>query len=321
MKQFTVPPKYDQKRIDTFLFEMLQDVNASVIFKAFRKRSVRVNEGRVKESFILSAGDKVEAYIPDPYLDNGTNGQITKKQPAIVYEDDYILVVSKPQGMPVRQDRNNEEAVLDQWVQDFLRNRDGRIYDNGYPALCHRIDRNTGGLVLFARDPETLDIMEDKFRNHEIKKTYLCLVNGVPEKSLQELTGYLRKDSKKNRVFIYDNPVRGSERIVTRCRTIKKFRNRFALLEVELVTGKTHQIRAHLAYIGHPIVGDGKYGINEINKSLHLKWQALWAVRMAFDFNSPAGHLEYLKGKTVELHDIPWESGISALGQGNGQTV
>lgn len=308
MREFTVTPKYDQKRVDAFLFDMLPDTNASVVFKAFRKRSIKVNEKRVKESCLLSAGDKVQAYIPDDYLD----GISREPQPDIVYEDDYLLVVSKPQGMPVHQDRNEEGLTLDRYIQDFVRQRDATSYDSGFPALCHRLDRNTGGLLILAKDAKTLALMEEKFQRHEIRKTYLCLVCGVPQKKSRELSAYLWKDRKKSRVLIYDYPAKGAERIVTRYKCIKAL-GEFALLEVELVTGKTHQIRAHLAHIGHPLAGDGKYGVNSVNRALKLKWQALWAVRLVFDFDSPSGHLAYLKGKTVTLPEIPWEDGLKSI--------
>lgn len=314
MRQFTVSPPYNQTRTDRFLFDMLPNINASIIFKAFRKRSIKVNDKRVKEFFLLTTGDKVEVYIPDEYLNEPACPDSSEDLPHILYEDDNILIITKPQGIPVHQDKNIEAIVLDRWVQKFIRKRDsGNSFEDAFPALCHRIDRNTGGLVVFAKDCETLAIMEDKFRKHEVRKTYRCLVYGVPEKPSQELTGYLKKDHVKSRVFIYDDPIKGSEHIITRYRTLKTI-DQFSLLEVELITGKTHQIRAHLAYNGYPLLGDGKYGINSVNRKLKLKWQALWAIRLSFDFSEPSGHLSYLAGKQVTLPFIPWEEGLSRLG-------
>lgn len=314
MRQFTVPLRFDNQRIDAFLFDRLPGVPASVLYKAFRKRSVKVDGQRVKESFRLILGQQVELYIPEEYLNGSEKGEPDGKSALvpIVYEDDYLLVVSKPQGMPVHQDQNDETLVLDSYLHNYLRQRDGIPYEEGFPALCHRIDRNTGGLVVLAKDPQTLKVMLDKFRLHEIRKVYTCLVNGIPEKSSSELTGYLKKDSLKSRVTIFDHPVKGSEPIVTRYRELKKLEG-FSLLEVELITGKTHQIRAHLAYIGHPLVGDGKYGINKVNQSLKVKWQALWAKKVTFDFSSSSGHMDYLKGKTVTLPSIPWEEGLQSF--------
>jgi 23S rRNA pseudouridine955/2504/2580 synthase len=310
MREFTVTPKYDQKRVDSFLFDMIPSTNASVIFKAFRKRSVKVNEKRVKESYLLNTGDKVQVYIPDDYLEDEKNAGLNL--PNIIYEDSFLMVVSKPQGMPVHQDRNEEELVLDRCIQDLVRQRDSISLEAGFPALCHRLDRNTGGLTVMAKDSKTLAIMEEKFQNHEIRKSYLCLVAGIPKKKSAELSAFLWKDRKKSQVYIYDNPVKGSERIITRYRVVKSF-DECSLLEIELVTGKTHQIRAHMAHIGHPLLGDGKYGVNHINRVFKLKWQALWAIRLVFDFSSPSDHLDYLKGKTLSLGQITWEDGLKGV--------
>jgi len=312
MREYSVTAKYDKKRIDEFLFDMLPNVKPSVIYKAFRKRNIRVNNKRVSMSHLLSVNDKVQIYIPDQYLNNAADSEIS--EPEIIYEDDFIIVVNKPQGIPVHKDKNEETLVLDSWLRSFVRFRDQDkvSYEEGFPALCHRLDRNTGGLVLFAKDSKSLAVLEDKFRMHEIGKKYLCVVVGTPAKSFCELHGYLRKDNKNSRVYIFDTPVRGAEAITTRYRVLKKAGD-FSLLEVELVTGKTHQIRAHLAHIGHPLVGDGKYGINTINRALKLKWQALWANELSFNFKSPSAHLDYLKGKTIILPGIKWENSLKRI--------
>lgn len=313
MREFSVSANYDSKRVDEFLFDMLPDVKSSVIYKAFRKRNIKVNNTRVSMSYLLSSKDKVQVYIPDQYLNQAIDdNKLGTDTPEIVYEDDFIIVVSKPQGIPVQKDRNHEILVLDNWLQSFVRSRDKTLYQEGFPALCHRLDRNTGGLVLFAKDAETLSVLMDKFRMHEIGKKYLCVVNGIPKKDYQELHGYLRKDSKKSRVFVFDDPVKGSEPITTRYRVLKKTEG-FSVLEIELITGKTHQIRAHLAYIGHPLLGDGKYGINSINRVLKLKWQALWSNELSFNFKSPSSHLDYLKGKTIHLPKIHWENQLNYI--------
>lgn len=312
MRQFKVTERYDNQRIDAFLFDMLKGVPASVIYKAFRKRSIKVNGLRVKESYRLSKEEQVEVYIPEECLTAANLDESASKLIQIIYEDNYIIVVSKPQGMPVHQDKNNDALVLDTLLKSFIEKRDSIQYEEGFPALCHRIDRNTGGLVVFAKDSQTLNILLDKFRNHEIRKTYVCLVNGVPKKPSQELIGFLKKDSVKSYVEVFDHHVKNSDKIITRYRILKVL-GEFSLLEVELVTGKTHQIRAHLAHIGHSLVGDGKYGKNSINKALGIKWQALWAVNITFNLTTPSEHIAYLSGKSISLPHINWEGNLDTL--------
>ena len=312
MREFTVTNGYEKKRIDEFLFDVLPNVKSSFIYKAFRKRNIKVNGRRVPMTYLVCAKDKVQIYIPDQYLNQNTDDDKSDANgPEIVYEDDFIIIVCKPQGIPVQKDSNDEILVLDSWLQSFIRSRDKKLYEENFQALCHRLDRNKGGLVLFAKDSKPLAILEDKFRMHEIGKKYLCVVNGVPKKDFKSFT-HILKNSAKSRVFVYDSPVKGSEAITTRYHVLKKTEN-FSLLEVELVTGKTHQIRAHLSYIGHPLLGDGKYGINSLNKALKLKWQALWSIELSFNFKSPSAHLDYLKGKTVYLPEVRWEKKLENI--------
>lgn len=312
MQRIIVESKDDQKRIDRFLFDRFAGVPASVFFKAFRKRNIRVNGKRVKNDFRVSAGDVVEVYLPDdrlkPKMQDDRESRIQ-----IVYEDRHIMVVSKPQGIPVHQDENREELVLDRYLQEIAAERQDESLKPGFPALCHRLDRNTGGLVILAKDKRTLDVMEEKFRNHEVKKFYLACTYGIPGEKEAECVAYLKKDAEKSHVRIYDRPVRDSSRIVTRYRLLKAAYP-YALLEVELVTGKTHQIRAHLAWLGCPILGDGKYGVNSVNRSLGLKMQALFAYRVRFEFKKAGTHLDYLNGREITLPSVPWEEGVRKTG-------
>lgn len=313
MQRIIVESGDNEKRIDRFLTDRFSRVSAATFFKAFRKRNIRVNGKRVKSDFCLHTGDVVEIYIPDPYL--AAENRIDRQTPImIVYEDDYIMVVSKPQGIPVQKDDNHEELVLDEYLQAMAADRqDGGAVRPGFPALCHRLDRNTGGLVILAKDEKTLEVMLDKFRNHEIKKYYLACTYGIPKEKSAECTAFLKKDAESSHVKIYDSPVRGAVKIVTRYRVLKAAYP-YALLEVELITGKTHQIRAHLAWMGYPILGDGKYGLNDINRSLKLKMQALFSYKLRFEFKKGSSHLDYLNGLEIRLPEISWEEGIKATG-------
>ena len=166
---------------------------------------------------------------------------------------------------------------------------------------CHRLDRNTTGLVLFAKNEDSLNILLDKFKNHEIRKKYLALVYGIPKVKKARLEAYLFKDNKKSIVYISDNFKTGYSKIITSYSVIKEYDNNSSLLEVEIETGKTHQIRAHLAHIGYPIIGDGKYGINPVNKDFGFKFQQLKAYELTFNFQTDAKYLNYLNGKTFSL--------------------
>ena len=166
---------------------------------------------------------------------------------------------------------------------------------------CHRLDRNTTGLVLFAKNEDSLNILLEKFKNHEIQKKYLALVYGIPKVKKARLETYLFKDNKKSIVYISDTFKTGYSKIITSYSVIKEYDNNSSLLEVEIETGKTHQIRAHLAHIGYPIIGDGKYGINSVNKDFGFKFQQLKAYELTFNFRTDSKCLNYLNGKTFSL--------------------
>ena len=278
MKVLVVNEKQDNKKLDKVLFEYFPNLNKNTFYKALRKKDIRLNEKRISQNFTLHLGDIIKVFICHAFLEN------FPKFP-IIYEDKFILVVNKP---------INLEVVGDFSLTSML--------EKSYSFIkpCHRLDRNTTGLVLFAKCQESLDILLKKFENREIEKHYLATVYGILPLKKATLTSYLFKDSKKSLVYISDTPKKGYQKIITSYYVIKENKkDNTSILNVNLETGKTHQIRAHLAHIGFPIIGDGKYGKNEINKHFSKKTQMLESYSLKFNFSTSSGILEYLNGKEI----------------------
>ena len=283
MKKIIVDKKYDNKKLNKFLQDNIPNLNNNLFYKTLRKKDIKVNGKRINENITLFENDIVEVYIADSLLESNINLDI-------IFEDDNILVINKPSGIEVTGNNSLTSVIHNKYSNcEFP------------PMPCHRLDRNTNGLILFAKNQDALDILLNKFKNHEIEKHYLALVYGVPKVQSQTLTAYLFKDSKKSLAYISDEPKKGYSKIITSYSLIEKYSNGTCLLDVEIKTGKTHQIRAHLAHIGLPIVGDGKYGDYEINKKLGFKTQQLTSNILKFNFKTDSSILEYLKGKGFKL--------------------
>lgn len=295
------------QRLDKFITKAL-DIPMSLLYKSIRMKKIKVNRKRAEISTRLSEGDTVQCFLPDEFFCKTTEedslGRITPHLD-IIFEDENIMLLNKRPGVSVHEDENGSTNTLITHVQAYLYQK-GEYDPKGEmsfaPALCNRIDRNTGGIVIAAKCAEALRVMNEKIKLREIDKFYLAAVHGIPSPAEATVSGYLIKDDKNNIVKVFDkNPPRGAKEIRTKYKVVAKTLDT-ALVEVELLTGRTHQIRAHMAHIGHPLVGDGKYGINKNDRQKGYKYQALYSYKLRFNFSKEAETvLDYLNGKEFSI--------------------
>ncbi len=307
MRSITVKKNDAGQRLDKFLSKAVKGLPMSLMYKYIRTKKIKVNRKRCEQKYQLCEGDVIDLFIREEFFGSPEqdSSAIYRIEPkiSVVYEDENIILVNKRPGVVVHEDSDGKDNTLIMHIQAYLYRKgeyDPTEEQSFAPALCNRIDRNTGGIVIAAKNAAALRIMNEKIKNNEISKFYMCAVHGKMPKMSDTLHGYLIKDSSANMVKVYDRKVGDAKEIITRYRVLSENVEK-SLLEVELVTGRTHQIRAHMAYIGHPLLGDGKYGINKSDREKGYKYQALYAYRLRFDFNDSDGELGYLRGKEVTL--------------------
>lgn len=289
MKNLIVTDKYNNKKLMNFLLDNFDGLTTSIFYKTLRKKDIKINDKRISENCLLRTGDDVKIYVADDFL-------YKKLDIPIVYQDNNIVIFNKPQSIEI----TGENSLTDYAKKLFSNDA------NTFIEPCHRLDRNTSGLVLFARDKSSLDELLLAFKNHLVEKHYICAVYGIPKKKTQRLEAFLFKDSKKSQVYISDQPQKGYQKIITSYKLIKTNpQKNISLLDIQLETGKTHQIRAHLAYINLPILGDGKYGINKINKSFSLSKQQLSSYSLSFHLPLNS-NLSYLNEKIFKQSKMPF---------------
>ena len=304
MKEFIIGKNDAGQRLDRWLAKAVPLLPAPLAQKYIRLKRVKLNGKGAKRDTRLELGDVLQLYINDEFFDTPTAENafltIAKPQLDLVYEDENLILANKRPGLLCHPDEKERVNTLITHIQAYLYQKkewDPRKENSFAPALCNRIDRNTGGIVIAAKNAETLRIMNQKIKDREMKKLYLCIIQGKMDPPSGRLEGFLLKDEVKKQVSVHKHPVPGGKTAVTLYKTLAR-KNGLSLVECELITGRTHQIRAQFAASGHPLLGDGKYGRERENREYGRRIQALWSYKLVFEFTTDAGILEPLNGKS-----------------------
>ena len=322
MKEFTIRDNDAGQRLDRFVGKAVPLLPESLLQKYIRLKRIKLNGKGAKRDTRLSKGDVLQLYINDEFFEKPReeNSWLKVGTPrlSIVYEDENLLLLDKKPGVLCHSAGVWDYNTLIANVQAYMAQKGEwrpKEENSFAPALCNRIDRNTGGIVIAAKNAEALRILNDKIRDREIEKYYLCAVQGKPRPAAGRLENFLFKDAKKNQVFVRDKPEPGAKTAVTEYRTLMT-NGPLSLVECRLLTGRTHQIRAQMAHAGWPLLGDGKYGSERFNKGFEEKGQALCSYRLRFDFPTDAGLLEYLRGQEFRVQQVDFAEkyfGVTAL--------
>jgi len=314
MRSFLINQNDGGQRLDKFITKTVRGLPVTLMYKYIRTKRIKVNGKRAEQKQMLVPGDTVEMYIPDEFFEAETDHSEfsrAKVKLSVLYEDENILLTDKRPGLLAHTGDKDEagsaevserETLLFQ-IQAYLYQSgayDPEAEHSFAPALCNRIDRNTGGIVIAAKNAAALREMNEQIRLGNVHKTYLCAVHGKMEKKQDTLHGYLFKNTKTKTVTVSRTPTRGAKEIVTGYRSLLfSEKENLSLLEVQLFTGRTHQIRAHMASIGHPLLGEGKYGVNRDDRERGFRYQALYSYAVRFTF--PEGPLAYLNNRTFSV--------------------
>ncbi len=312
MREFTIGKNDAGQRLDRFVARNLPLLPPALLQKYIRLKRIKVNGKGSKRDTRLCVGDILQLYINDEFFDKPTEENlflsVFRPQLNLVYEDENLLLVDKRPGMVVHADETEKVNTLINHIQAYLYQKKewNPKWENAFvPALCNRIDRNTGGIVIAAKNAETLRIINEKIKNHELEKSYLCVTVGRPRPAEGRVEGFLRKDEAKKEVTFFDHPIPGGKTAVTLYRTLES-RGELSLVECRLLTGRTHQIRVSMAHLGCPLLGDGKYGRGDVNRRYSETRQALYSYKLRFAFSSPAGLLDYLQNRTFCVEAVPF---------------
>ena len=312
MRELTIGKNDAGQRLDRFVAKSLPLLPSALLQKYIRLKRIKCNGIRAQRDQRLREGDVLQLYINDEFFDKPREDNLFltlfKPSLTIVYEDENLMLLDKRPGLVVHADETEKVNTLINHIQAYLYQKRewNPKWENAFtPALCNRIDRNTGGIVIAAKNAETLRIINEKIRDREIDKRYLCITVGTPKPPQGRVQVFLVKDEKKKEVSVRDQPVPGGKTAITTYETLDR-RGELSLVEVGLETGRTHQIRATFAHMGYPLLGDGKYGRGDVNRRYGETRQALYSYKLTFDFPTDAGLLNYLKGRTFQVEYIPF---------------
>lgn len=322
MKEFTIKKNDAGQRLDRFVGKAVPLLPEALLQKYIRIKRIKLNGRGAKRDVRLSEGDTLQLYINDEFFEKPReeNSYLKVGTPRldIVYEDENILLADKKPGVLCHSAGVWDYNTLIANIQAYMAQKGEwkpKEENSFAPALCNRIDRNTGGIVIAAKNAEALRILNEKIKDREIEKYYLCAVQGKPRPAQGRLENYLFKDAGKNQVYVKNRPEPGAKTAVTEYRLIAS-KGALSLVECRLLTGRTHQIRAQMAHAGYPLLGDGKYGSERFNKGYGEKGQALYSYKLKFDFPTDAGTLEYLRGKIFTVKSVDFAEkyfGVSKL--------
>ncbi len=310
MKEFTIGKNDAGQRLDRWLAKTVPLLPAPLAQKYIRLKRVKRNGKGARRDIRLELGDQMQLYINDEFFDAPREDNaflaVFKPKLDIVYEDENLMLLNKRPGLLCHPDQHEKVSTLITHIQAYLYQKgEWNPREEGYfaPALCNRIDRNTGGIVMAAKNAEALRIINEKIRCREIDKYYLAVIRGAMPAPVGLLEGFLLKDGDRSQVKVCRRPVPGGRSAATEYRTLDSHGG-LSLIECRLLTGRTHQIRAQFADAGHPLLGDGKYGRERDNRQYGRSYQALWSYKLTFSFPTGAGMLEYLRGRTFTVEQV-----------------
>ncbi len=316
MREFKINSNDQGQRLDKFIQKTVKGIPTSLMYKSIRTKKIKVNRKRAELNQILNLGDTVQMFLAEDFFSEKiTSCEFASIKPNlnIVYEDENLLICDKPAGVLVHSGdgdgkisgdgKSNERGTLIYHIQAYLYQKGEYNPENENsfaPALCNRIDRNTGGMVISAKNAQALRDMNERIKSNNITKFYLCAVHGKPPQKTDTLSDFLIKDHKNNKVKVLKTSIKGAKEIITKYKQLSyNSKADISLLEVELVTGRTHQIRAHMAHIGNPLLGDGKYGKEDRLGASMYKHQALYSYKLRLE--NADDSLAYLNGKEITV--------------------